>query len=50
VVGYLQTHQLLWDWLQVLSFSLSAGLSGYMILPAGSVLADHLQVVPMLDG
>ncbi|KAF7181916.1 hypothetical protein CNMCM7691_001304 [Aspergillus felis] len=38
------------DWLQALPFSLPTGLAGYMILPAGSVLPDASQAVPMLDG
>ena len=39
------------DWLQALPFSLPTGLAGYMILPAGSVVADASQAaVPMLDG
>ncbi|KAF4228625.1 hypothetical protein CNMCM6457_006832 [Aspergillus fumigatiaffinis] len=38
------------DWLRALPFSLPTGLAGYMVLPAGSVLADASQAVPMLDG
>ncbi|PLB51187.1 putative C-14 sterol reductase [Aspergillus steynii IBT 23096] len=36
------------DWLQALPFSLPTGLSGYAIVPAGSVAASH--VFKMLDG
>ncbi|KAL4877464.1 ergosterol biosynthesis ERG4/ERG24 [Aspergillus karnatakaensis] len=38
------------DWLQALPFSLPTGLAGYMILPAGTILAGDSEGLRMVDG